>query len=65
MGENMNSVLEGKVSPLELMMQNNMLSGVYEDGLGCVSINEQLATVVCQIAHRYPHMNILEIGKSL
>ena len=39
-----------------------MLDEVYEDGFGLDLVNKYIAHMTSQIAHRYPRMNILEIG---
>ena len=44
------------------MTKDGMLDNFYEDGLSLDTANRWLARMVCQLSHRYPHMNILEIG---
>jgi hybrid polyketide synthase/nonribosomal peptide synthetase ACE1 len=39
-----------------------MLDDVYEEGFGLDLVNKYIAHMTAQIAHRYPRMNILEIG---
>lgn len=46
------------------MMKDNLLNNFYEHALGLKETNYFLGRVVGQIAHRYPQMNVLEIGMS-
>lgn len=46
-------------------MVDNLLDDYNAKALALPTYNTYLARMVCQIAHRYPHMNILEIGKTL
>jgi hybrid polyketide synthase / nonribosomal peptide synthetase ACE1 len=57
-------VIRGKTTMLEHMRQDNLLDLFYENCLGVPTYNQCLSRMVCSIAHRYPHMNILEIGKT-
>lgn len=50
---------------LEYMNQGNLMLAFYENGLAAGPNNRWLGRLVGQIAHRYSHMNILEIGKLL
>jgi SAM-dependent methyltransferase len=61
-GANLPSVLRGKTTMLEHMLEGNMLPRFYREGIGFRKINIALAQTVKQIAHRYPRMSILEIG---
>lgn len=40
-----------------------MLDRIYEEGFGLDQMNDFIAHMVGQIAHRYPRMNLFEIGK--
>ena len=62
-GENLSAVVRGQTTMLEHMLKDNMLDEVYKKGVGFGKYNSFLAKTVQQIAHRYPHANILEIGK--
>lgn len=42
-----------------------MLDNVYEEGFGLDTANKYIADMTGQISHRYPRMNILEIGENL
>ncbi|KAI5925273.1 hypothetical protein F4810DRAFT_718242 [Camillea tinctor] len=61
-GEALPSILRGTMPALQVMMENNMLYRFYTDGIGFKEGNNDLAAVISQIAHRYPRMNIIEIG---
>jgi len=61
-GENLPAVIRGETTILEHMMRDGILDKYYQDALGCSVANNSLAKIAAQISHRYPHMNILEIG---
>jgi hypothetical protein len=60
-GDKIADVVRGSTTMLEHMLANSMLDQVYMDGIGLRSMNLSLSSGVAQIAHRYPHLNILEI----
>jgi hybrid polyketide synthase/nonribosomal peptide synthetase ACE1 len=62
-GENLPATIRGDTTILEHMTENNLLNDFYQQGLGIPRANEHMARMVKQIANRYPHMDILEIGK--
>lgn len=47
------------------MMQDNVLNDFYVQSLGFIEYTEFLSQAALQVAHRYPHMNILEIGEMI
>jgi hybrid polyketide synthase/nonribosomal peptide synthetase ACE1 len=47
---------------LEEFRNNNMLECLYKGSDGTVEYNAYVGDIVKQIAHRYPYMDILEIG---
>jgi hybrid polyketide synthase / nonribosomal peptide synthetase ACE1 len=57
-------VIRGETTMLEHMKQDNLLDLYYENCLGLPTYSQCLSSMVSLIAHRYPHMNILEIGKT-
>ncbi|GKT51797.1 hybrid PKS-NRPS synthetase lepA [Colletotrichum spaethianum] len=61
-GENLVSIIRGEKQPLEIMMEDNMLTRFYVDGHGLGPMNDHIARAVGQIVHRYPRANILEVG---
>ncbi|KAF7169928.1 hypothetical protein CNMCM5623_002479 [Aspergillus felis] len=61
-GENLPAVVRGQLTMLEPMVQDNMLNDFYVVAHGMPCYTKYLAAVASQISHRYPHMNVLEIG---
>ena len=61
-GTNLIAVVKEGASMLEHMTANDMLDRYYQFGLGMRDARNILNKSVSQIAHRYPRMNILEIG---
>lgn len=61
-GENLPTVIRDRTNILEYMAQDGVLSDFYEQGLGLTASNRWTGRIVRQIAHRYPHMNVFEIG---
>ncbi|KAI0413959.1 lovastatin nonaketide synthase [Xylaria grammica] len=61
-GENLPRVIREGSSILEHMTKDGILDNFYEEGFGLDRANEYIAEMVAQVAHRYPRMNILEIG---
>jgi acyl transferase domain-containing protein/NADPH:quinone reductase-like Zn-dependent oxidoreductase len=60
--ENLDSILEGTKSSLELVRQDNSHLHMYHSGLGISASYTQLGRVIDLLAHANPGMNILEIG---
>jgi len=63
-GENLPAVVRGQTTILEHMTQDRLLDDFYRNGLGFRQSNEYIARMAWQIAHKNPHMKILEIGGS-
>ncbi|KAE8852588.1 hypothetical protein PTNB73_10553 [Pyrenophora teres f. teres] len=61
-GENLVNIADGEVTAIEIAMEDHLLNEVYVASLGLKEVTHILARVVCQIAHRYPHLNVLEVG---
>ncbi|KAJ0123851.1 Beta-ketoacyl synthase [Diaporthe amygdali] len=61
-GENLPGVIRGQTTYLEHLTKEKRLENYYKDGLGLVQLDRQIGEMVKQISHRYPQMNILEIG---
>ncbi|KAI1746169.1 beta-ketoacyl synthase domain-containing protein [Xylaria scruposa] len=61
-GENMLQVFRGETTILEHLRPNNLLDEYYVGAIGFPQFSKWLARIVCQITHRYPQANILEIG---
>ncbi|KAI0911302.1 hypothetical protein F4823DRAFT_636623 [Ustulina deusta] len=62
LGDNLPQIARGEMQPLEVMMENDMLSRFYVESYGLDSMNDHIARALAQITHRYPQSNILEIG---
>ncbi|KAJ5710181.1 lovastatin nonaketide synthase [Penicillium malachiteum] len=61
-GDNLPQAIKSGSSMLEHMFKDSMMDRMYDLGFGVGPINDILAQVVGQISHRYPHMDLLEIG---
>jgi hybrid polyketide synthase/nonribosomal peptide synthetase ACE1 len=61
-GENIVEQVRQNGSILESMMKDDVLNQFYQDSTGMEQANTWIGRMVTQIAHRYPHMRILEIG---
>ncbi|KAM5383494.1 hypothetical protein ACJZ2D_001943 [Fusarium nematophilum] len=61
-GENLPAVVRRQTTMLEHMVKDDMLNRIYKFGLGFERANVYLGRISKQVAHRYPRMNILEIG---
>ncbi|KAI9699171.1 MAG: Type I Iterative PKS [Bogoriella megaspora] len=61
-GDNIAAIIKGDAVALQVLFHNDMLGKLYTDGLGFKQANIDLAATVSQLTHRYPGMNILEIG---
>ncbi|KAI1776647.1 hybrid PKS-NRPS PsoA [Hypoxylon cercidicola] len=61
-GENLPAIVRNQVPALQVMMTNNMLSRIYEEGVEFVQANNNVAQILSQLGHRYPRLNLIEIG---
>ncbi|PGH13477.1 hypothetical protein AJ79_03607 [Helicocarpus griseus UAMH5409] len=61
-GENLVDAVRGETVILQHMLKDGMLHQYYVESLGVRPFSNFIAEVVAQAAHRYPRMNILEIG---
>lgn len=61
-GEHLVPVVRGETTMLEYMLEDNLLNDFYVQAAGFDEYTESLTQQVNQLSHRYPHMNILEIG---
>lgn len=61
-GESLPEIATGETKAIEVGMQDNSLAQIYERGLGWPACTKYLARTVKQLVHRYPHLNILEVG---
>lgn len=62
LGEGIVDMVRGTLPTLQVMMENDMLNRLYKEGLGFSQANHHLARLVSRFAHRYPNINVLEIG---
>ncbi|KAI3391564.1 hypothetical protein diail_7142, partial [Diaporthe ilicicola] len=61
-GENLPSVVRGKSEMLEHMLGDNLLGRLYSEGRGFDVCNKHIANFMRSISHKYPQINILEVG---
>ncbi|KAL6702429.1 hypothetical protein ACN47E_001870 [Coniothyrium glycines] len=61
-GENLIKIVDGELTAIEIAMEDHLLNEVYVSSLGLKEVTNILARVVEQITHRYPHLNVLEVG---
>ncbi|KAJ5740883.1 Acetyl-CoA synthetase-like protein [Penicillium malachiteum] len=61
-GQNFAAAIRGETTILNHLKRDNLLDRYYEEGLAFPTYTKYLARVVSQVAHAYPHLNILEIG---
>lgn len=61
-GQNLPMAVRSNSSMLEYMTKDGMLDSVYEEGLGLDQPNRCMAYMASLVGHRYPRMNVFEIG---
>lgn len=61
-GREMPRVIRGETTILEHLLPNNLLNDYYSNALGFPEFTIWLSRMTAQLSHRYPRMNILEIG---
>jgi SAM-dependent methyltransferase len=61
-GENLPSVIRGETTMLEHMTKDDKLGNFYKKASSHQISNNFTANIAGQIAHRYPHMDICEVG---
>jgi malonyl CoA-acyl carrier protein transacylase/SAM-dependent methyltransferase/NAD(P)-dependent dehydrogenase (short-subunit alcohol dehydrogenase family) len=61
-GENLPASVRKETTILEHMTKDDKLNKFYEKALGFVELNRLMSNMVHSIAHRFPNMNICEIG---
>lgn len=62
LGESFPAIVRGTLPTLQVMMANDMLNRLYKEGLGFTQANHHMAGLVSRFAHRYPSIDVLEIG---
>ena len=63
-GQSLPLAVRGETNMLQDLFADNLLNTYYTDAMGLKEFTEFLAKTVFQMVHRYPHMEILEIGKT-
>ncbi|TLS21198.1 uncharacterized protein PpBr36_10632 [Pyricularia pennisetigena] len=61
-GDNIVGAMRGELRILEPLLQDNLLNDFYMQGLGMDVYLPSLAAAASSLAHRFPHMDIFEIG---
>ena len=61
-GKSLSAIIRGDTNLLEILMHDNMLAEFYSKTLGIETYLDAVAQAARQISHRYPHVNVLEIG---
>lgn len=61
-GEKLPTSIREKRPMLEFMLQHDQLADYYTRGLGYEKCYGILKTMVRRVVHRYPHMDVLEVG---
>ncbi|KAK3369911.1 AMP-binding enzyme [Podospora didyma] len=61
-GDNFVAIATGERQAIEVGMQDGLLAQYYQASLGMETYTRVLARVVRQVAHRFPHANVLEVG---
>lgn len=62
LNRHMPEIISGKMGALDTMLQDNLLSRLYEEGLSQLIAHVKVKKVVDLMAHKNPKLNILEIG---
>lgn len=63
-GQNFRDVVLGKTTMLEHMRKDGLLDRYYEQALAFPQYSRYIGRAVAQLSHRFPRMNILEVGES-
>lgn len=61
-GQQMPRVFRGETNMLEEMRINNILDSYYQQAFGSREAGLWIGKTISQLAERYPHLNILEVG---
>lgn len=63
-GDTLPAAVRGEANLLDTLMEDNLLSEFFKGTFGIEVYLQEMARIVGLISNRYPHVNILEIGKS-
>jgi hypothetical protein len=58
----MPEIVSGTVGALDVMVEGNLMSKIYEDGFGQVGAYAKLSSIMELVAHKDPNLRILELG---
>jgi hybrid polyketide synthase/nonribosomal peptide synthetase ACE1 len=61
-GKNLVAFVRGEFSLLELVRNGSLLEHIYRNTYAFSEYNEYLGALVKQLAHRFPRLDIFEIG---
>ncbi|ESZ98068.1 hypothetical protein SBOR_1599 [Sclerotinia borealis F-4128] len=61
-GTNLMSILVGKIDPLQLLLENNLLRRIYAESTAALQCYRFLITYVKNLTFMNPNMRILEVG---
>lgn len=62
LGPKLPSIVRGSVPALQLLMEDDMLKRIYQQGLGFPQANAHLGAMLEQLSTQHPRMRIIEIG---
>lgn len=62
-GEALPAIVRGERNLLDTLMGDNLLSQFYQETFGIQTYLREVARIAGQISNRFPHINVLEIGK--
>ena len=62
LGENFEEIYKGKLEPLQVMFENDLLYEFYRDAADLSEMSNTIATYMDYAAHKRPDLKILEIG---
>ncbi|RYP45141.1 hypothetical protein DL769_011480 [Monosporascus sp. CRB-8-3] len=64
-GDGLFPAMNGQMNILEAMTRDNMLDDFFAHSLAMPPYLKDMARMVADLSHRFPHMNILEIGAGI
>ncbi|KAF7879371.1 hypothetical protein EAF04_000567 [Stromatinia cepivora] len=61
-GTNLKSILVGKIDPLQLLLEHDLLRRIHAEGTGARQCHHYLSSYVKKLAFKNPNMKVLEVG---
>ncbi|CAD6442880.1 62e7626d-0f35-4e4a-b9b1-5f30bfcc7997 [Sclerotinia trifoliorum] len=61
-GTNLKSILSGRIDPLQLLLEHDLLRQIYAKGSGAQQCHHYLSTYVKTLTFKNPNMKVLEVG---